>query len=97
MFSVKGKLFPAFFMKKSTISPGIARLRECEIARVRECESARVRDSESARVRDCESARVRECESAKLLVCDFCYCGLSGERVKVLAVFPVLNSLMPIA
>ena len=25
MFSVKGKLFPAFFMKKSTISPGIAR------------------------------------------------------------------------
>ena len=65
MFSVKGKLFPAFFMKKSTISPGIARLRDCEIA--------------------------------KLLVCDFCYCGLSGERVKVLAVFPVLNSLMPIA
>ena len=81
MFSVKGKLFPAFFMKKSTISPGIARLRDCEIARLRECESARVRD----------------CEVAKLLVCDFCYCGLSGERVKVLAVFPVLNSLMPIA
>ena len=81
MFSVKGKLFPAFFMKKSTISPGIARLRDCEIARLR----------------DSEIARLRECESAKLLVCDFCYCGLSGERVKVLAVFPVLNSLMPIA
>ena len=73
MSSVKGKLFPAFFMKKSTISPGIARLRDCEIA------------------------RLRDCEIAKLLVCDFCYCGLSGERVKVLAVFPVLNSLMPIA
>ena len=89
MFSVKGKLFPAFFMKKSTISPGIARLRDCEIARLRDCEIARVRE--------CESARVRDCEVAKLLVCDFCYCGLSGERVKVLAVFPVLNSLMPIA
>ena len=89
MFSVKGKLFPAFFMKKSTISPGIARLRDCEIARLRDCEIARFRD--------CEIARVRDCEIAKLLVCDFCYCGLSGERVKVLAVFPVLNSLMPIA
>ena len=53
MFSVKGKLFPAFFMKKSTISPGIARLRDCEIARLRECESARVRDCEVAKLRSC--------------------------------------------
>ncbi len=53
MFSVKGKLFPAFFMKKSTISPGIARLRDCEIARLRECEVARVRDCEIARLRSC--------------------------------------------
>ena len=57
MFSAKGKLFPAFFMKKSTISPGIARVRDSEIARLRECESARVRDCEIARLRDCEIAR----------------------------------------
>lgn len=28
ILSMKGKLFPAFFMKKSTISPRIARLRD---------------------------------------------------------------------
>ena len=58
MFSVKGKLFPAFFMKKSTISPGIARLRDCEIARLRDCESARVRECEIAKLRSCEVACV---------------------------------------
>ena len=57
MFSVKGKLFPAFFMKKSTISPGIARLRDSEIARLRGCEVARLRGCEVARLRDCEIAR----------------------------------------
>ena len=61
MFSAKGKLFPAFFMKKSTISPGIARLRDSEIARVRECEVAKLRSCEVAKLRSCEVARLRSC------------------------------------
>ena len=61
MFSVKGKLFPAFFMKKSTISPGIARLRDCEIARLRDCEIARLRSCEVGRLitkKDSEMVRI---------------------------------------
>ena len=59
MFSAKGKLFPAFFMKKSTISPGIARLRDCEIARLR--------DSESAKLRECEITQDFQAMGIKLL------------------------------